>query len=136
MCLGTPEEIQCGAKPPAGTPTLVSIWLMSLKMPVLGMKQLPHLSASGCHLLSVLILMQYLYSDKLLGVWDRRIYMALERELTVAKVSGAQVKIEFQALARALFLPLLSTAHEPLVKCNLTLNGTGHNKALRHNSEV
>ncbi|KAF8994964.1 hypothetical protein BDQ17DRAFT_1392318 [Cyathus striatus] len=107
-------------KPPPGTSTPVSIRLMASKLPVLGTKQLPRLSVSGCHPLSVLIFMRYLYSDELLGIWDRRIYTALERELTAAKVSGAQVKVELQALARALSLPLLSAALEPPVKRNPT----------------
>ncbi|PFH48643.1 hypothetical protein AMATHDRAFT_5613 [Amanita thiersii Skay4041] len=71
---------------------------------------------SGCHALSVLILLTYLYSDELLSIWDLRVASVLQKERERIKVTPGQVKQELQALARLLELPLLSEALEPWVK--------------------
>ncbi|KAJ7461488.1 hypothetical protein FB451DRAFT_1404722 [Mycena latifolia] len=68
------------------------------------------LDIRGCEPITVLILLEYLYSDDLLAIWDRRLAAALQRELTTHKIKPGQVKQELQALARILELPLLVSA--------------------------
>jgi hypothetical protein len=73
---------------------------------------LTRLAFTGCHAMSVLILLRYLYSDELLASWDPRLIMALEQPFRDAKVKPAQVKLDLQALARILNLHLLAQALE------------------------
>lgn len=68
------------------------------------------LAFSGCHGMTILILLYYIYSDELISIWDRRVATVLERELKEFKINTAQVKTELQALARILILPLLTPA--------------------------
>ena len=70
----------------------------------------------GCHTLTILIFLTYLYSDELLAVWDPRIKMPLQKECLQLKVKPDQVKAELQALARMLELPLLGEALELSIK--------------------
>nr|GAT49402.1 predicted protein [Mycena chlorophos] len=70
------------------------------------------LDVKGCSPIAVLILLEYLYSDDLLAIWDRRIISALQSELTAAKVKPMQVKSELQQLAKMLGLPLMEQALE------------------------
>ncbi|CAK5265304.1 unnamed protein product [Mycena citricolor] len=65
------------------------------------------LDVRGCSPLTVLIFLDYLYSDELLAIWDRRLAFALQNELTV---NPATVRAELQALARLANLPSLGTA--------------------------
>lgn len=74
------------------------------------------LMISGCHTLTILVFLTYLYSDELLAVWDPRIKMQLQKEYLQVKVKHDQVKAELQALARMLELPLLSDALELSIK--------------------
>ena len=74
------------------------------------------LMITGCHTLTILIFLTYLYSDELLAVWDPRIKMQLQKECFQLKVKPDQVKAEMQALARMLELPLLSEALELSIK--------------------
>jgi hypothetical protein len=69
---------------------------------------LTHLSISGCHPFSILILLQYLYSDDLPAIWDRRVYTIIEKRLAAAGISHTQVKADLKALAGLLELPLLA----------------------------
>lgn len=71
---------------------------------------------SGCHAITILIFLTYLYSDEILAVWDPRVKMQLQKECLLLKVKPDQVKAELQALARMLDLPLLSDALELSVK--------------------
>ena len=71
-----------------------------------------HLSISGCHPFSILILLQYLYSDDLPAIWDRRVYTIIEKQLAAAGISHTQVKVDLKALAGLLELPLLAYALE------------------------
>ena len=73
---------------------------------------LAHLSISGCHPFSILILLQYLYSDDLPAIWDRRVHTIIEKQLAVAGISHTQVKVDLKALAGLLELPLLAYALE------------------------
>ncbi|KAJ6490484.1 hypothetical protein DFH09DRAFT_374031 [Mycena vulgaris] len=68
------------------------------------------LDIKGCQPLTVLILLEYLYSDVLLAIWDRRLASALQHELATHKIRPGEVKEELQALARILDLPLLAHA--------------------------
>ncbi|KAA1470069.1 hypothetical protein DENSPDRAFT_797206 [Dentipellis sp. KUC8613] len=60
------------------------------------------LAVSGAHVLSVLVLMHYLYSDQLLAIWDPRVSRCLAPAL--GTLQPAQVTRELQALARVLGL--------------------------------
>ena len=73
---------------------------------------LTHLSISGCHPFSILILLQYLYSDDLPAIWDRRVYTIIEKRLAAAGISHTQVKVDLKGLAGLLELPLLAYALE------------------------
>ncbi|RDX54165.1 hypothetical protein OH76DRAFT_1398482 [Lentinus brumalis] len=79
-------------------------------------KQLAKLAFTGCHPLSVLIVMVYLYSDDSLAIWDHRIGHAIQRQLEPLKVKVSQVKSELQALASLLELPALADVLEAPVK--------------------
>ena len=70
------------------------------------------LSISGCHPFSILILLQYLYSDDLPAIWDRRVHTVIEKRLAVAGIGHTQVKVDLKALAGLLELPLLAYALE------------------------
>ena len=73
---------------------------------------LAHLSISGCHPLSILTLLQYLYSDDLPAIWDRRVHTIIEKQLAAAGISHTQVKVDLKGLAGLLELPLLAYALE------------------------
>jgi inhibitor of Bruton tyrosine kinase len=68
------------------------------------------LQIKDCHLLSMLIFLDYLYTDKLLAVWDSRLAIPSSSLMEDYGVSAGQVRSELQALARALRLPPLVTA--------------------------
>ncbi|CDO69783.1 hypothetical protein BN946_scf184766.g28 [Trametes cinnabarina] len=70
----------------------------------------------GCHPLSVLILLVYLYSDEPLALWDHRVGHAIQRQLEQVKARPAQIKSELQALASLLDLPALSDILDAPVK--------------------
>ncbi|KAK2467695.1 hypothetical protein APHAL10511_000289 [Amanita phalloides] len=74
------------------------------------------LMTSGCHALTILILLTYLYSDELLAAWDPRVKMELRDEYALVKVKPDQIRTELQVIARILELPLLSEALEPWLK--------------------
>lgn len=65
------------------------------------------LSISGCHAISVLILLYYLYSDEVLAVWDPRVSSdVIDRMRVYGKIGPYQVRSELRVLARVLDLPL------------------------------
>ncbi|KAF7311367.1 hypothetical protein MKEN_01038600 [Mycena kentingensis (nom. inval.)] len=74
------------------------------------------LDVKGCAPITVLILLQYIYSDNLLAIWDRRVFSTLNAELSALKVKPAQVKLELQQFARMLEMPLLAQALEAPTK--------------------
>ncbi|KAJ7172083.1 hypothetical protein C8R46DRAFT_137864 [Mycena filopes] len=74
------------------------------------------LDIKGCTPITVLILLEYFYSDDLLAIWDRRLGSALQHELHTYKIKPPQVKLELQAFARILELPLLAQALESPAK--------------------
>ncbi|KAJ7286245.1 hypothetical protein C8J57DRAFT_1446850 [Mycena rebaudengoi] len=74
------------------------------------------LDFKGCKPMAVLILLQYLYCDQLLAIWDRRLALAMHAQLTTQKVEPQEIKRELQAFARLLHLPLLAQALESPAK--------------------
>jgi hypothetical protein len=79
---------------------------------------LPRLLFAGCHVMAVLILLTYLYSDELPAIWDRRVFVALEQEFRAWKVKPTQIKLELEILARMLDLPSLAQALQPPAICD------------------
>lgn len=69
---------------------------------------LPRLIFSGCQIMSVLILLVYIYSDNVLSLWDRRVGSSLESQLIRLKIKPANVKADLVTLAQVLELPLLA----------------------------
>ncbi|TFK66171.1 hypothetical protein BDN72DRAFT_772416 [Pluteus cervinus] len=86
------------------------------------------LSVHGCHALSILLLVHYLYSDNLIAIWDRRVAVGAARELASVKAKPDQISSEVMALARALGLSSLTEVLEaptkraspPIAEKNLT----------------
>ena len=65
------------------------------------------LSITGCHAISVLILLYYLYSDEVLAVWDPRVPQDVADRMRVyGKVNPHEVRSELGVLAKILDLPL------------------------------
>ncbi|KAJ7085719.1 hypothetical protein B0H15DRAFT_846085 [Mycena belliarum] len=83
---------------------------ISLKVSSLSGPVKMRLDVEGCEPITLLILLEYLYSDDLLAIWDRRLASALQRELTTHNIVPGQVKQELHGLARVLQLPLLAQA--------------------------
>ncbi|ETW78515.1 hypothetical protein HETIRDRAFT_324419 [Heterobasidion irregulare TC 32-1] len=71
---------------------------------------LPRLTISGCHALSVLILLHYFYTDELLAIWDNRVSHAMGASLVASGLQSAQLTRELQGLSRALGLNLVTEA--------------------------
>lgn len=65
---------------------------------------------TGCHTMSILILLTYLYSDELLPVWDHRVTATLGQQFRDLKIKPPQVRLELLGLARVLDLPRLAEA--------------------------
>lgn len=79
--------------------------------------RIAHLSVTGCHAISVLILLYYLYSDEVLAVWDPRIPRDVVDKMQVyGKVNSHEVGSELKVLARLLELPLFATSLQAAVK--------------------
>lgn len=75
------------------------------------------LSISGCHPISVLILIYYLYSDEVLAVWDPRVSSdVIDRMRVYGKISPYQVRSELKILARVLDLPLFVPSLQVVTK--------------------
>ena len=75
------------------------------------------LSITGCHVISMLILLYYLYSDEVLAVWDPRVSRdVVDRMRVYGKVNPDEVRLELKALARILDLPLFVTSLQVVTK--------------------
>ncbi|KAG8768966.1 hypothetical protein FRC12_005243 [Ceratobasidium sp. 428] len=74
------------------------------------------LSISGCHALSVLILLNYFYSDTVCAVWDLRISIPVATRLAKIKAQPMAIRSDLQRLARVLDLPALLYAVETVGK--------------------
>lgn len=93
----------------------ISISLLYVKcLPMV--QPLPRLVCSGCHAISLLVLLTYLYCDNVPTVWDRCVASALAQDYTNLGINPNRVKVEVQALARLLGLPLLANAVESPAK--------------------
>lgn len=68
------------------------------------------LEISGCHSMTLLILLTYLYTDDLPAIWDLRAVAALGPRLISLKIKPAIIKAELVALAGLLELPQLVVA--------------------------
>lgn len=69
-----------------------------------------HIQINGCHPLTVLILLRYLYSDQLLAIWDLRIGTPFVPQFQTYAVKPVAIKTELQSLSRILDLPLILKA--------------------------
>ena len=75
------------------------------------------LSITGCHAISVLILLYYLYSDEVLAVWDPRVSRdVVDRIRVYGKTNLNEVRSELKVLARILDLPLLLPSLQVVTK--------------------
>ena len=75
------------------------------------------LSITGCHAISVLILLYYLYSDGVLAIWDPRVPRdVIARVQIYGKISPHQVRAELKDLARILELPLFERSLRAVTK--------------------
>ncbi|KDR81018.1 hypothetical protein GALMADRAFT_241641 [Galerina marginata CBS 339.88] len=110
-------KLLAGSGPINDRQSNLAITLMPPKPgPGLGVFKVARLSFSGVHPLSVLILLQYFYSDQLLALWDRRVSTAVERQLAAIHANPLQVKTDLQFLAKLLDLPVLTNALDAPVK--------------------
>ena len=75
------------------------------------------LSITGCHAISVLILLYYLYSDEVLAVWDPRVSQDVADRIRVyGKINLHEVRSELKVLARILDLLLLVPSLQVITK--------------------
>lgn len=75
------------------------------------------LSVTGCHAISVLILLYYLYSDEVLTVWDPRVPRdVVDRMQVYGKIDPHEVRSELMVLAKILQLPLFATSLQTVTK--------------------
>ena len=65
---------------------------------------------TGCHPMTVLLILEYLYSDDIPALWDRRVGVPCSHLFKPLKLDHMQVKIELLAMARILKLSSLSEA--------------------------
>jgi len=112
------ESILSGRHPVIEPRSSLSIRLVSAN-PGPGVAKITCLSISGCHPLTVLILLRYLYSDELIALWDRRVSTVIHTQLMNIGADPGQIKSELQLFARLLDLPVLSEALEHPVKRQL-----------------
>jgi len=75
------------------------------------------LSITGCHAISVLILLYYLYSDEVLAMWDPRVPRDIVDRIRVyGKVNPHEVLSELKVLARILDLPFFMPSLQVVTK--------------------
>jgi hypothetical protein len=108
-----------GSQPLEDPTSGISLQLLPAKPgPGLGVLKLTCCEIDGCHPLTALIFLRYLYSDELITLWDRRVNIVVQKELAGFGVDPAQVKSELQGLARIFDLSVLSQVLEHPVKYN------------------
>jgi len=79
--------------------------------------QMAPLSITGCHAISVLILLYYLYSDEVLAVWDPRVTQdVVGRVVVYGKISPHHIRSELRVLAKILELPLFEASLRVVTK--------------------
>ncbi|KAJ1306442.1 hypothetical protein OPQ81_007445 [Rhizoctonia solani] len=74
------------------------------------------LTISGCHALSILVLLNYLYSDTVCPIWDHRVRSPIASSLAFIKAKPGDIRLELQRLSRALELPQLQFAVDSIGK--------------------
>ncbi|CAE6528710.1 unnamed protein product [Rhizoctonia solani] len=74
------------------------------------------LTISGCHALSILILLNYLYSDTVCPIWDHRVRSSIAPSLALIKAQPGDIRLELQRLSHALELPHLQQAADSIGK--------------------
>ncbi|QRW16770.1 The BTB (BR-C, ttk and bab)/POZ (Pox virus and Zinc finger) domain [Rhizoctonia solani] len=74
------------------------------------------LSVSGCHALSILVLLNYLYSDSVCPIWDHRVRSPIASSLALIKAQPGDIRLDLQRLSRVLQLPQLQFAVESIGK--------------------
>lgn len=77
---------------------------------------LPRLQFDGCHPLTVLLLLQWMYMDDVAAIWDRRIAFAAADSLKMAKIVHSDIKSQLLEVSRLLGLKPLAKALEGLLK--------------------
>ncbi|KDN36541.1 hypothetical protein RSAG8_10788, partial [Rhizoctonia solani AG-8 WAC10335] len=74
------------------------------------------LAVSGCHALSILVLLNYLYSDTVCPIWDHRVRLPIAPSLALIKAQPGDIRLELQRLSRVLELSQLQTAVDSIGK--------------------
>ncbi|KDQ06630.1 hypothetical protein BOTBODRAFT_245013 [Botryobasidium botryosum FD-172 SS1] len=77
----------------------------------------PHLAFQGCHTMTVYLLLQYLYTDNVAAIWDRRVGSRVARRCSRLDIRPMKIKEELRALAKVLHLGSLADALDRPVKC-------------------
>lgn len=105
------STIKFGLAKKSPTPTITSVHPAPWVHPT-------RLTVSGAHPLTVLILLQYLYTDSLLAIWDWRVIAPsdIKAGLEKTKSKPGQIKAELQAIASALELREMEQALEGAFK--------------------
>ncbi|QRW02520.1 The BTB (BR-C, ttk and bab)/POZ (Pox virus and Zinc finger) domain [Ceratobasidium sp. AG-Ba] len=73
-------------------------------------------SISGCHPLSVLVLLNYLYTDNICAIWDRRVHIPVSSGLEKIGANPMVIRADMQKLAKVLGLGALARATETIGK--------------------
>ncbi|CAE6370514.1 unnamed protein product [Rhizoctonia solani] len=76
------------------------------------------LSVSGCNALSVLVLLNYLYSDSVCPIWDHRVRSPVAPSLALIRAQPSDIRLDLQRLSRVLQLPQLQFAVDSIGKRN------------------
>lgn len=64
---------------------------------------------TGCHPMSVLVFLDYIYTDKVLAIWDNRLSMLLSTALSAHNTTSHKIKEELRVFARLLCLSPLTS---------------------------
>ncbi|KAI0339735.1 hypothetical protein BDW22DRAFT_1486805 [Trametopsis cervina] len=80
----------------------------------------------GCHPLTVLILLVYLYTDELLSIWDWRVAETLKTYMNPLGINVSRLKMELQACAHAFQLPILASTLEAAFKRDVPTSLVSH----------
>jgi hypothetical protein len=90
---------------------------LSIRLPTPSRSQAANrLAVMGCQPLTILLLLQYLYTDDISSFWDRRVGLAVETQCASLGIKPATIKAELQALAQLLKLKPLSDILTSAVK--------------------
>ena len=87
-----------------------SLKLSGVEVSLISAGSISEIQIKGCHPLTVLIVLRYLYSDQLLAIWDFRIGNPFASQFETFDIKPTIVKVELDSLARVLDLQLLLTA--------------------------